>query len=167
MAGHSNTKGNLGFLKGKYKKNMAAGEKLSGAEFEMKIDGYDNLTVLIRSTQIPAIGRAEMEDFGPMGLKFVQQGPLENSGEISVTAVETIKGDVLKVIYDIVKNKKYVNLTIKPTPESLNGANPAGTGWRMEDCKLKSDAVDLATEDTTALVKPPITITYNWKEPTA
>lgn len=165
MPGHSNTKGNIGFLKKNYQKNMAAGEKLSAAEFEMTIDGYPNLSVLVRSTQIPALGRAEIEDFGPMGLKFVQQGPYENSGEITVGAIETIKGDVLAALYDIVINKKYVNLNIKPTPESLAGGAPKGTAWRMEDSKLRCDAIDMSTEDVTALVKPQITITYNWKEP--
>lgn len=165
MAGHSNTKGNVGFLKKKYQKNMAAGEKLSAAEFDMTIDGYPNLSVLVRSTQIPSLGRAEIEDFGPNGLKFVQQGPLENSGEITVTCVETIKGDVVAALYDIVINKKYINLKIQPTPESTAGGAPKVTAWRLEDCKLRCDAIDLATEDVTALVKPSITITYNWKEP--
>lgn len=165
MAGHSNTKGNVGFLKKKYQKNMAAGEKLSAAEFDMTIDGYPNLSVLVRSTQIPSLGRAEIEDFGPNGLKFVQQGPLENSGEITVTCVETIKGDVVAALYDIVINKKYINLNIQPTPESTAGGAPKVTAWRLEDCKLRCDAIDLATEDVTALVKPSITITYNWKEP--
>ncbi len=165
MPGHSNTKGNIGFLKGKYKKNMAAGEKLNSAEFEMTFDAYPDLSVLVRSTQIPAIGRAEIEDFGGMGLKFVQQGPYENSGEINVTAVETIKGDVVAAIYDMVINKKYINMNIKPTPESLAGGAPKGTAWRLEDCKLRCDAIDMATEDVTSLVKPQMTITYNWKEP--
>lgn len=165
MAGHSNSKGNVGFLKNRYQKNMAAGEKLSAAEFEMTIDGYPNLSVLVRSTQIPAMGRAAIEDFGPNGLKFEQQGPLENSGEITVTCVETIKGDVVASIYDIVSNKKYVNLKIQPTPESTGGKAPKGTAWRLEDCKLRCEAIDLATEDVTNLVKPSITITYNWKEP--
>ena len=165
MPGHSNSKGNIGFLKGKYQKNMAAGEKLSSAEFEMDVEGYPNLSVLVRSSQIPAIGRAEIEDFGPNGLKFYQQGPYENAGEITVTAVETIKGDVVHDLYDIVINKKYVNLTLKPTPESLAGGSPKGTAWRMEDCKLRCDAIDMSTEDVTSLVKPSITVAYNWKEP--
>lgn len=165
MPGHSNSRGNIGFLKSRYQKNMAAGEKLSAAEFEMTIDGYPNFSVLVRSAQIPAIGRAEIEDFGPNGLKFVQQGPYENSGEVTVQAVETLKGEVLKSVYDIVINKKYVHINIQPTPESLAGSAPSGTAWRMEDCKLRSDAVDQSTEDVTALVKPSITITYNWKEP--
>lgn len=165
MPGHINTRGNIGFLKKNYQKNMAAGEKLSSAEFEMTFDRYPNLSVLVRSTQIPSIGRAEVEDFGPQGLKFTQQGPYENSGEITVNVVETIKGDVLAAVYDMVINKKYENLTIKPTPESLAGGAPKGTAWRLEDCKLRCDAIDLATEDVTSLVKPSITITYNWKEP--
>ncbi|MGL5294174.1 MAG: hypothetical protein ACRC9V_10490 [Aeromonas sp.] len=144
---------------------MAAGEKLNSAEFEMVIDGYSNLSVLIRSTQIPAMGRSEIEDFGPQGLKFIQQGVLENSGEITVTAVETLNGEVLEAIYSIVVNKKYVNLEIKPTPESLNGGAPRGTAWRLENCKIRCEAIDLSTEDVTALVKPSMTITYNWKEP--
>lgn len=165
MPGHSNAKGNTSYVKQKFLKNIAAGEKLSGAEFDVAFDGYDDLSVLVRTTQIPALGRADVEDFGPNGLKFVQQGPLENSGQVTMMCVETIKGVTLKALTDMVLNKKYVNITIKPTPESLGGGVPAGTGWRLEHCLIRMDNVDLSTEDVTAIVKPNITITYNWKEP--
>ena len=78
MPGHTNTKADLGLLRNKFRKNIDAGEKLLGAEFEMVFDGYPDLTVLIRTAQMPAMGRADVEDFGPMGLNFTQHGPLEN-----------------------------------------------------------------------------------------
>ncbi len=164
MSGHTNTKSSLGLLKTKFRKNLDAGEKLLGAEFEMTIDGYPDLTVLIRSTQLPAMGRADVEDFGPMGLNFTQHGPLENKGEITVNCVETIKGPVVRALQDMIRGKKYVNITIKPTPESLDGKPAKGATCRMEHCKLRSDAIELSTEDVQSLVKPSITVTYNWSE---
>ncbi|HHY0551948.1 TPA: hypothetical protein ACVU5P_004267 [Vibrio parahaemolyticus] len=164
MAGHLNAIGNRQFIKAKYKQNLAAGEKLSGAEFEMTIDEYPDVSVLIRSTQFAAVGRADVEDFGPMGLKYNQHGPYENSGEIAATAVETIYGDVLKCIKQIVMNKEYVTVRVRATPESTAGLSPAALDQKYEDCKIRSDVVDLSTEDTAALVKPAFTIVYNWKD---
>ncbi|EGQ7810385.1 baseplate protein [Vibrio parahaemolyticus] len=164
MAGHLNTIGNRQFVKAKYKQNLAAGEKLSGAEFEMTFDEYPDISVLIRSTQLAANGTADVEDFGPMGMKFTQHGPYENNGEIAVTAVETITGAALAVIKDIVKEKKYVTVRVRATPESTAGISPDSLDQKYEDCKLRSDVIDLSTEDTAALVKPAMTIIYNWKD---
>ncbi|UTM60414.1 baseplate protein (plasmid) [Photobacterium sp. CCB-ST2H9] len=164
MSGHFNSRGNTAFLKVKFDQNLSAGEKLSGAEFEMTIDQYPEISVLIRSTQIGAMGRSDVEDFGPMGMKFVQHGPLENSGEIACTAVETIAGPVLRMLQKVVKNKEYLDITIRATPESTAGISAEGAAHRYEHCKLRSDVIDLSTEDQAALVKPPFTIVYNWKD---
>lgn len=164
MSGHSNTKGQMSYVKQRFRNNLNAGEKMSGAEFEMVFDGKTDMTVLIRSAQMPQQGRADVEDFGPMGVSFTQHGPLENKGEITVACVETIKGVVIPYLTDLIRNKKYVDITIRPTPESLNGSSPKGTTCTLEHCKVRVDAVDLATEDVQALVKPNITITYNWSE---
>lgn len=162
MSGHFNSRGDKSFLKQKFNMNMAAGEKLAGHEFEMTIDQYPQVNVLIRSTQFAAMGRSDIEDFGSMGLKFVQHGALENSGEITVTCAETLTGRALAMVRDIIKNKKYIDITIKATPESLSGATPAALKQRLEYCKLRCDVVDLSTEDQAALVKPSMTIVYNW-----
>ena len=74
------------------------------------------------------------------------------------------KGDVLAFLSRVVRDKEYLKMTIRPTPESLNGASPKGTTCRLEHCMLVSEPLDISTEDAAALVKPTITITYNWKE---
>ena len=162
--GHSNTKGQPSFLKKRFLQNVGAGEKLGASEFEMTFDDYPNINVRVRNTQMPGERRTGQEDFGPMGLKFVQYGPRENSGELTVMCVETIKGDVLAFLTKVVRDKEYLKMTIRPTPESLNGASPKGTTCRLEHCMLVSEPLDISTEDAAALVKPTITITYNWKE---
>lgn len=164
MTGFNNAKGNMGFLKKQLLKNINAGEKAMGFEFEMTFEDAPNLSVLIRSTQMPAMGRADVEDFGPMGLGFTQAGAFENKGEVAATAVDTLSGDVLKYLYKAVKNKEYKKITIRPTAESLNGNSPTGTVCVLDHCKIRSDAIDYSTEDTAALVKPAMTITYNWYE---
>lgn len=161
-SGHFNTRGDTNFLKMKYTQNLAAGEKLQGHEFEMSVDEYPDLTVVVRSTQFPAMGRSDVEDFGQMGLKFNQHGALENSGEIAVTCVETIGGRVLEMMREIVKNKQYVNITIRSTPESLSGVSPKPLKFKLSHCKLRSDVIELSTEDQATLVKPAITVVYNW-----
>jgi hypothetical protein len=162
MSGHSNTKGNIGFLKKQYNQNKSLGEKAMAFEFKLTIAGYPNLSVLCRSAQIPAMGRSDVEDFGASGLKFVQHGALENSGEISIACVETITGDVLKTMREIIREKKYVDLTMELTSESTEGKHGAGQKVEMLDCKLRCDVIEFSTEDTAALVKPTMTAIYNF-----
>jgi len=163
-AGHFNQKGNMGYLKTRFLENTLAGEKSIAAEFRMTVDGHPELTTLVRTTQYPAIGRHAVEDFGGMGLQFEQQGTFENKGEITVSVVETITGLALDAIRDIVKNKQSVNITIQATPESMMGLPSSAHKFRLEHCNIRCDAVDLSTEDVAALVRPNMTIVYNWFE---
>lgn len=164
MSGHFNARGDVGFLKENFNRNLGAGEKLIGSEFWMDIHGHGELSVLIRSTQIPEIAREDVEDTGPMGLKFNQHGTLKNSGEITVTCVETLEGAVYAAVVNLVRHKKYVDITIRATPESLSGVSSPSLIRKLGHCKVYCEAVDLATEDTTALVKPSLRIVYNWVE---
>jgi hypothetical protein len=162
MAGFIDTAGNMPYLKAKFLKNVAAGEKSMATEFEMTIEEYPDITVRVRSTQMPAMGRADVEDFGPMGLGFTQHGALENKGEVAVTCVETLTGPVIGMLRKIVRDKEYVTVKIQMTPESTMGVAPDAHKFRLSHCKVRSDAIDLSTEDTAALVKPAFTIQYNW-----
>lgn len=161
-AGAFNAKGNMNYLKQKFNKNFLAGEKAMGFEFEMTFKEYPLLSVLIRSTQYPAMGRSDVEDFGQMGLGFIQNGALENKGEIAVVCAETITGPVIQMLRECVREKKMVTVTIKATPESTLGLPPSAHMFKLSHCKIRSDAIDLATEDTAAIVKPSITLQYNW-----
>ena len=164
MAGFENAKGDIAYLERRFTQNVNAGEKWMGAEFKMTIEEYPDLEVLIRTTQIGAMGRADAEDFGPMGLAIVQNGPLENKGEIAVTAVETITGTVLKMIREIVRDKKMVTVRIESTPESTSGKGSEHLNFRYKHVKIRSDVIDLSTEDNVAIVKPPMTLMYNWMD---
>lgn len=164
MSGFFNTKGNMGFLKERFNRNLSAGEKLVGAEFWMDIHGYENISVLIRSVQVPEMGREDIEDFAPMGVKFNQHGTIKNSGEITVACVETLDGKVYAAVLDLVRNKRYVDITIRTTAESSDGSTPDSLIRKLSHCKVYCEQVDLSTEDTTALVKPSLRIVYNWVE---
>lgn len=164
MSGHFNARGDVGFLKENFNRNLGAGEKLIGSEFWMDIHGYKNISVLIRATQIPEMARQDVEDVGPMGLTFNQHGTLKNNGEITVSCVETLEGAVSAAVIDMVRNKKYVDITIRATPESLSGVSSPSLIRKLGHCKIYCEAIDLATEDNTALVKPSLRIVYNWVE---
>lgn len=162
MSGHTNTKGDTGFLKKQYNQNKAMGEKAMAFEFKLTAKGYPNWSILCRSSQWPAMRRSDVEDFGPSGLKFVQHGAMENSGEIQIMLVETINGDIIKDMREIIREKKYVDLTMELTPESASGNPGAGQSVDLLDCKLASDVIEFSTEDTAALVKPTVTAIYNF-----
>jgi hypothetical protein len=163
MSGFSNTKADTAFLKARFNKNLGAGEKLVGAEFWMTIKGYENLSILIRTTQIPEMTREDVEDFAPGGMKFNQHGTIRNSGEFQVTCAETIEGDVLRSVKDMVYGKKYFEIEMQAAAES-NSGDSKGLSRTLTHCKIYSDAVDFSSEDVTAVVRPTLRILYNWAE---
>lgn len=163
MSGFSNTKADMGFLKKRLNQSLAAGEKLVGSEFWMRIKGYENLSILIRTSQIPEMTREDVEDFAPSGMKINQHGPVRNSGEIQVTCAETIKGDVFKAVRQMVYGKEYVDIELQAAAESNSGAD-GGITRKLLHCKVYSDAIDFGTEDVTTVVRPTLRIVYNWAE---
>lgn len=163
MSGFSNTAPNMAFLKQRYNKNKAAGEKLISAEYWMTIKGYENLSVLIRSTQFPEMTREDVEDIAPGGVKFNQHGVMRNSGEFQVSCVETIEGDVFTAVKDLVRNKLYVDLTVQAASESKAG-DAGGITRDFTDCKIYCDAIDMSSDDVTTAVRPSLRIVYNWAE---
>lgn len=79
--GHNNTKGNRKFIKGRYTANAAKGERLVSSEFQLTFAGHEDISVLVRTSQIPEMTREDVEDYGPNGVKFNQHGPIRNSGK--------------------------------------------------------------------------------------
>lgn len=163
MSGFGNTKADTAFLKARFNKSKASGERLVGSEFWMTIKGYENLSILVITTQFPELAREDVEFFAPGGMKFNQYGPLRNSGEFQVTLTETIEGDVLKNVKEIVYGKKYLDVTLSAAAESNSGSDK-GLTRTFSDCKLRSDAVDFSAEDVTTIVRPTLAIIYNWQE---
>lgn len=163
MSGFSNTKADTAFLKSRFNKNLAAGEKLIGSEYWMTIKGYENLSVLVRSTQISEMTREDVEDYGPGGMKFNQHGTLRNSGEFQATCAETIEGTVLAAVKELVYGKKYVEIEMQAAAESNSGEHK-GLKRTYSHCKVYSDAVDFSSEDVTTVVRPTLRIVYNWVE---
>ncbi|EHJ9250505.1 baseplate protein, partial [Salmonella enterica] len=76
--GHNNTKGNRKFIKGRYTANAAKGERLVSSEFQLTFAGHEDISVLVRTSQIPEMTREDVEDYGPNGVKFNQHGPIRN-----------------------------------------------------------------------------------------
>lgn len=163
MAGLSNAKGNLTFLKKRLDTLMGAGEKLVGCDYWVVINGHTDMSVLIRTTQLPEVAREDVEDFAPSGMKFSQYGAYRNSGEITMSVQEVLTGAVMKMVKNAVINKEMVDIDIYLAPESMGGEGNEPIA-RMEYCKLNVDAVDMSAEDVTALVRPNIRVVYNWHE---
>lgn len=163
MSGFSNTKSDVGYLKKRFDQNIAAGEKLIGAEFWAEVEGYPNLSILFRSIQIPEQARQDVEDTMPGGMTMNQHGALKNNGEMQMQCVETIGGAVLAAVREMVYGKKYVNIKIKASAES-NSGDSKGLERSLLHCKIYSDAVDFSSEDLTTVVRPNLRVVYNWVE---
>jgi hypothetical protein len=156
--------GNKAFVKKLYKSEKAIGPKLKGNEFKFTIEGHEGLTPMFRTAQWPKTQREIIDEKGHGGVGVPEYGALQNSGEITITAVENIKGDLLKMLREVIEAGKEVNCTIESMSEANEGESPEPLTFLMEDCLLVSDAIDGSTDDTAAVVKPSITITYGWVE---
>ncbi|MDC9590756.1 baseplate protein [Xenorhabdus sp. XENO-10] len=163
MAGFSNSRANKAFLRKRFNQSKAAGERLVGADYWMVIRGYEHLSILIRTTQLGEFTREDVEDYAPSGVKINQHGVFRNQGEFQFQCAETIEGDVLTAAKEWVLEKVYLDIDIYLASESKNGewGKPIRT---YEMVKLYCDAVDMAAEDVTAIVRPSMRAVYNWQE---
>jgi hypothetical protein len=155
-----NAEGKRNFIRKNFIKHRQVGERANSSHFSLKVIGYPNLQVKIASCQLPEMTRQPIESFGPMGVGSNFQGNLKNTGEITVMIEETIKGDTLADLKAIVDGKIYVDVEISLTPEELAGG--ASVTRKLLECYLASEAIDLATESVTELVKVSVTVNYNW-----
>ncbi|MCG7550947.1 hypothetical protein [Pseudoalteromonas sp. Of7M-16] len=160
MASYVDSRANRKLLRGHYEAQKAIGEKLLGAMFDLRVEGHPELNLTVRSTQHPQVGYQDVEDHGQGGMLINQAGAFENSGEITIQFVETLRGSTLKAIKEIILNKEQPKIQFIAMAES-SGLIPH-TGYTLHDVKLRLDAVDFATENVTELVKPNVTCKYGW-----
>ncbi|MGF1905271.1 hypothetical protein [Aliivibrio salmonicida] len=153
-------KGKPNFIRKKFMEHRAVGERLNASHYKMDVEGYPNLSVKIASTQLPGLERELIETYGPLGVQSNFQGNIKNAGEITTVIEETIKGETLKDLVKIILEKEYVNISIATTPEDLEGKETHVC--ELLECSLTFDAVDLANESATEIVKPSVTIRYNF-----
>ncbi|WP_163836769.1 hypothetical protein [Spartinivicinus ruber] len=155
-----NVKGDIPLLKRAYSKNVAMGERAVASDFEMTIKGYEDLTVLVRTAQLPEISRGDpVEDFGLYGQGFQQYGAVKRDGDITVNIVELKTGLVQDTLFEIIEKKEYVTIEMV-----LVGEGQKRRGWQLEDCILKADPGELDTSNRVGTVQIPVTIHYNWCE---
>ncbi|MBU2968788.1 hypothetical protein KO527_05420 [Pseudoalteromonas sp. C2R02] len=154
--------GKPSFLKKAMLKNRSIGQTLKGYEFKLTIAEFPDLSAHFRTSQWPATKREIVDDNGFMGVSMPSYGALDNSPEITITAVENIEGKVMEMLRDVIVNGKEVTITMEAMPESADGIPPSALIREMEYCLLTSDAIDASTEDTTTTVKPSITVRCGW-----
>lgn len=151
-------KADVALVKKSHRANVAHGERAVQSDFKMTIKaaGMPALSALVRTSQMPGMSRGDgIEDFGPNNTRFIQQGSPEFSGDIAATIVELKTGRVRKALREIVKNKLYVEIEVKPSGEGYTD-EPV----ELRDCYLRFDPADLDTSAETAL-NIPLQITYN------
>jgi hypothetical protein len=155
--------GNISLIKQTYKKFLALGEGITGADFQMLIHhpAAVPLSFLVQATQLPPVERENIETKGPHGITFNQQGHFKNAGEITLSFKEVVNGLAYAAVRHLVRNKIYFNVTMGLITES-RGASLAACTLTLEDCWLKLDAADLSVEDGATLLKPAGTLYYNW-----
>lgn len=163
MAKLEGQKANREFEKANWVKNQQVGEKLTANTFKVKVDGFENAEFLVRAFQYPAMGTADVEDFGQGGLGTTQNGPTENVQEFTIQFVETIQGETLLALKQIILGDTQPNVEFWAESKSLGGKVP-NSGCRALATKWRTDAADFSTEDPVALVKPAVTIKSGWIE---
>nr|AKN37077.1 putative baseplate structural protein [Vibrio cyclitrophicus]AKN38214.1 hypothetical protein [Vibrio splendidus] len=155
-----NVKGANNFMRQNFVKHRAVGGRLIASHYKMEIEGHSDLTFKISSTQLPSLERELIETYGPMGVQSNFQGNVKNAGEVTFVIEETINGDTLKALNKIILEKEYVQMRVMTTPEDKGGE--ATSTYEFLEVSLMYDAVDLANESVTEIVKPSVTARYNW-----
>jgi len=161
MGSISGVQANIPIIKRSYKKLVALGEKATGSEYVMEVEGYPDLTFLVSSVSLPGMQREVVETFGPHGVKVQQQGKYMNSQDVPITFDEVITGRSLAALRDWMTNKRYLRVTLGLVSESLTESDP-NTTVVMEDCWIEIDATELGNENSTTVVKPTGTLHANW-----
>lgn len=161
MAGISGVSANIPVIKQSYKRLVALGEKASGADFRMVVEGYPELSYLVSSVSLPAMQREVIETYGPLGIKVNQQGKYINAQDIPITFDEVISGAALSALRDWVMERRYLKVTIGLVSESLTESDP-NTTVVCEDCWLECEAIELGNENSATVVKPTGTLHANW-----
>jgi hypothetical protein len=151
----------IGLIKSSYKKYVSFGEKAVSSDYRMLIQQYPNLEYLIHATQLPELKREIIEDYGPHGVMFNQQGRYKNAVDITITFKEIITGEAYKCLRDWVRNKRYLDVWIGLMGESSPESNEHNT-LLCEDVWCELDATDLSNEDNTTLIKPSGLLHVNW-----
>lgn len=156
-----NCAGNIPLLKKSLNAFVALGHKAKSSDFEFVMRGFEGIKTLVQAVQIPVVGREPIELFAPYGVKFQQQGSPNTSGEMPITFLETVHGDVYKRLRESSMRRCYWDATLTLNCEEL----PSGVAplkFNIYNCWIKLDGVDLSTEDQSAVIKPAGTLYYNW-----
>lgn len=157
-------KGNMPLLRTSYSEFVALGHKAKASDFIFVLRGLENIKSLVQGVQIPEMGREIMELFTTFGVDFKQQGGFKMSGEMPISFVETVNGDVYRRIRESTVKKCYLEGFLMLACEEL----PAGVAplkFSFKDSWINLDAVDLSVEDTNSAVKPSGTFIYNGLTP--
>ncbi len=141
-------------------KFVAIGEKATSDDFEMRVQEFPDMRFLVQAAQMPPIKREMVEIVGPHGIQVQQQGKLINAGEIPITFIETVHGDVLQMLKRWVRQKMYLTVILSLTSEGSPFGTP-NTSVTLEGCWLESEGIELSVDDNTPL-KPTGTLHYNW-----
>ncbi len=155
------SQGNANYLRTRLVEFRQSGEKAKASQFKVTFEGYPLLSLLATNVQIPPYKRVDIESYGPMGLRSNEPGVLENGGVATAMIAETIKGEVLKELRRMVRDKITIpSVDIGLTPESAGGAVVGGT--RLLDAWIGCESADLANDSVTEILKLPININFIW-----
>ncbi len=156
-----NSMGNLPLLKNSLNEFVALGHKQLSSDFIFTMQGFEDIKTLVQAIQIPVVGRNPVELYAPYGVKFQQQGSADTAGEMPITFVETVHGDIYQRLRDSSRKRLYWNANLTMSCEELPGST-APLSFNIYNCWIKLDAADLSTEDQNTALKPSGTLYYSW-----
>jgi len=151
---------NVPLIKSAFAGFVGLGEKAKADDFQMTIQGFNDLKFLVQTAQWPAIKREMVEITGPHGIQVKQQGKITNAHELPITFIETVQGHVLRDLRTWVKEKSYRQVTLKLLSEAQPNPNDY-TSLLMDFCWFASEPVENSTEDNAPL-KVSGTLYVNW-----
>lgn len=152
------TVSNTGYLKSLYDSTRAMGLKVVNSDFTFEIEGFENVYLLAKQVPWPEISPAgEIDVPTPLGANSWQAQQLQVAQQGQVTFMETVAGDIDKLMIDLIVGGGTFNAKIyEGTPEKH-------LKYKMiRDCFIQMDVADRDWENRSQVLQFSGTMFYHY-----
>jgi hypothetical protein len=147
-----------GYLKSLFNNTAALGDKAVSSDATMEIEGYEDITLLIKQFPWPELSPAgEIEVPMPMGAARWQPQQLKVNQQGQITFMETVRGSIARALQEIQKDGGRFNAVVyEGTPDRFTKKE------RISDCFVQLDNPDRDFENRAQVLLVSGTIFFHY-----
>lgn len=152
------TVSNEQYLKSVFDSTTALGDKIVSSDAQFVIEGYENLSLLIKQFPWPILSsQGEIEVPGPMGTKSWQAQQVSTALQGPISMFETTAGQIQDMLRAINESGGYLSARVyEGTPENFSRSA------RIKKCFFVLDQVDRDFENRAQLMMLSGTIHFHY-----